>query len=72
MIKRFSRFFSALFFAMCSFFVVSANAALPQEIDGEELPRLAPMLENVTPAVVNIATEAVSYTHLTLPTILLE
>ncbi len=57
MIKRFSRFFSALFFAMCSFFVVSANAALPQEIDGEELPSLAPMLENVTPAVVNIATE---------------
>ena len=57
MIKRFSRFFSALFFAMCSFFVVSANGALPQEIDGEELPSLAPMLENVTPAVVNIATE---------------
>ena len=57
MIKRFSRFFSALFFAMCSFFVVSANAALPQEIDGEALPSLAPMLENVTPAVVNIATE---------------
>ena len=57
MIKRFSKFFSALFFAMCSFFVVSANAALPQEIDGEELPSLAPMLENVTPAVVNIATE---------------
>jgi len=42
---------------MCSFFVVSANAALPQEIDGEALPSLAPMLENVTPAVVNIATE---------------
>ncbi len=57
MTKRFSRFFSALFFAMCSFFVVSANGALPQEIDGEELPSLAPMLENVTPAVVNIATE---------------
>ena len=57
MTKRFSRFFSALFFAICSFFVVSANGALPQEIDGEELPSLAPMLENVTPAVVNIATE---------------
>ena len=57
MTKRFSRFFSALFFTMCSFFVVSANGALPQEIDGEELPSLAPMLENVTPAVVNIATE---------------
>ena len=57
MIKIFLGFFSALFFAMCSFFVVSANGALPQEIDGEELPSLAPMLENVTPAVVNIATE---------------
>jgi len=57
MIKRFSGFFSALFFAMCSFFAVSANGALPQKIDGEELPSLAPMLENVTPAVVNIATE---------------
>jgi len=57
MIKRFPGFFSALFFATCSFFAVSANAALPQEIDGKELPSLAPMLENVTPAVVNIATE---------------
>jgi Do/DeqQ family serine protease len=33
------------------------NAALPQAVDGEEMPSLAPMLENVTPAVVNIATE---------------
>jgi serine protease Do len=34
-----------------------ANAAIPQAVDGQELPSLAPMLENVTPAVVNIATE---------------
>lgn len=33
------------------------NAAMPLAIVGEELPSLAPMLENVTPAVVNIATE---------------
>jgi serine protease Do/serine protease DegQ len=36
----------------------SANAALPLLTpDGEEMPSLAPMLEEVTPAVVNIATE---------------
>ena len=33
------------------------NAALPSMLDGKELPSLAPMLEKVTPAVVNIATE---------------
>ena len=35
----------------------SAQAALPRAIDGQEVPSLAPMLEDVTPAVVNIATE---------------
>lgn len=34
-----------------------SDAALPLNADGKELPSLAPMLENVTPAVVNIATE---------------
>jgi serine protease Do/serine protease DegQ len=34
-----------------------ANAALPQSVNDQGLPSLAPMLENVTPAVVNIATE---------------
>lgn len=34
-----------------------AMAALPIAIDGKTLPSLAPMLEQVTPAVVNIATE---------------
>ena len=33
-----------------------ANAALPIALDGKPLPSLAPMLERVTPAVVNIAT----------------
>jgi serine protease Do/serine protease DegQ len=35
----------------------AAPAALPARVAGEELPSLAPMLEQVTPAVVNIATE---------------
>ncbi|RLA37654.1 MAG: serine endoprotease DegQ, partial [Gammaproteobacteria bacterium] len=33
-----------------------AEAALPVVVDGQPLPTLAPMLERVTPAVVNIAT----------------
>ena len=33
-----------------------ATAALPAAVDGELLPTLAPMLERVTPAVVNIST----------------
>ena len=36
---------------------LSAMAGLPPAIAGEALPSLAPMLENVTPAVVNIASE---------------
>ncbi len=35
----------------------TAAAALPQALDGQALPSLAPMLDKVTPAVVNIATE---------------
>jgi len=37
--------------------VAMAQAALPTVMGDKELPSLAPMLENVTPAVVNIATE---------------
>ena len=33
-----------------------AHALLPQAVDGEPLPSLAPMLENVLPTVVNIST----------------
>lgn len=49
--------------SMIAIFLVSflpaggAGAALPAGIGGEPLPSLAPMLEHVTPAVVNIATE---------------
>ncbi|HEX5513787.1 MAG TPA: serine endoprotease DegQ, partial [Gammaproteobacteria bacterium] len=35
-----------------------ATAHLPVTVDGQQLPSLAPMLENVTPAVVNIATKS--------------
>ncbi|MDH3637324.1 MAG: DegQ family serine endoprotease [Gammaproteobacteria bacterium] len=38
------------------FIMSSARAALPVAVDGDELPSLAPMLERVTPAVVNIST----------------
>ena len=53
MINTFPKFFSAVLFAVCSFLTVSANAVLPYG----GLPSLAPMLDDVTPAVVNIATE---------------
>ena len=33
------------------------QALMPAEVDGQAMPSLAPMLERVTPAVVNIATE---------------
>jgi serine protease DegQ len=35
-----------------------AGAALPVAVDGQALPSLAPMIERVTPAVVNIASKA--------------
>jgi serine protease DegQ len=35
----------------------AARAALPPAVDGNELPSLAPMIEKVTPAVVNIASK---------------
>ena len=45
------------FLVTFSFLAPAVNAALPQEINGKEMPTLAPMLEEITPAVVNIATE---------------
>ncbi|MDN3614049.1 Do family serine endopeptidase [Vibrio gallaecicus] len=36
---------------------IQATAALPLSVNGEQLPSLAPMLEQVTPAVVSIAVE---------------
>ena len=43
-----------LFIALCS--SGATSAALPVALDGKQLPSLAPMLQKVTPAVVNIAT----------------
>jgi Do/DeqQ family serine protease len=40
-----------------------ATAAMPAQIDGEPLPSLAPMLERVTPAVVNISTVSIVRTE---------
>jgi len=40
------------------FFAAATFAALPIAVDGEQLPTLAPMLEGVQDAVVNISTEA--------------
>ena len=38
--------------------ITTATAGLPASVGGELLPSLAPMLERVLPAVVNIATKA--------------
>ena len=39
--------------------ITSAQARLPVAVDGEELPTLAPMIEKVSPSVVNIATTSI-------------
>lgn len=57
MIDNFSRLFARLFLITFSLLAPVVNAALPVQVGDKELPSLAPMLENVTPAVVNIATE---------------
>ena len=57
MITRLSPiFFQSLLLALC-LLGPPARAALPPAVAGDPLPSLAPMLEQVTPAVVNIATE---------------
>ena len=55
MIHRLFRFF--IFVLTLS--AGSGHAALPALVNGEELPSLAPMLENVQPAIVNISTTTV-------------
>jgi serine protease Do/serine protease DegQ len=52
-----ARLFSRFFLISFSFIAPVVNAALPIQLDGKEMPSLAPMLENVTPGVVNVATE---------------
>lgn len=47
------RRFALLFLSLC---LSSVFAGLPDSVDGEPLPTLAPMLERTTPSVVNIST----------------
>ena len=55
---RFLRSFTALFAAASlAVFPLHAHAVLPSAVDGQPLPSLAPMLEKVTPAVVNISSK---------------
>jgi serine protease Do/serine protease DegQ len=44
-----------------------AWAALPVAVDGQQVPSLAPMLEKITPAVVNIATRGQTKRRIELP-----
>lgn len=53
-IKKYKNIFAAILF-LTGLASVS-HAMLPFSVDGQPLPTLAPMLEQVTPAVVNIAT----------------
>ncbi|PSW18479.1 serine endoprotease DegQ [Photobacterium sanctipauli] len=46
---------------------VTATAALPQTVNNQQLPSLAPMLEQVTPAVVSIAVEGKQVSKQRLP-----
>lgn len=55
-VKQFSHVFICLTFLM-GFLSAPSEATLPTEAVAKELPSLAPMLDEVTPAVVNIATE---------------
>lgn len=47
----------SLLWLLAAFLALPAPAALPLSADNKPLPSLAPMLQRVTPAVVNIATE---------------
>lgn len=58
MIKKPLLIFSALALSISSVIApVTATAALPISVDNQQLPSLAPMVEQVTPAVVSIAVE---------------
>ena len=57
---KLKQLFSAASMALVMTFSIphAAQAAFPAEINGKELPSLAPMLKNVIQGVVNIATES--------------
>ncbi len=52
----------SLYIYLCTLlFVATAQATLPAAVNGQPVPSLAPILEQVTPAVVNINTKSVQY-----------
>jgi serine protease DegQ len=56
--RRFLRSFACAFaVASIAALPICTHASLPPVVDGQPLPSLAPMLEKVTPAVVNISTK---------------
>ena len=48
-------------FILILFVAVTAKATLPIAVNGQPVPSLAPILEQVTPAVVNINTKSIQY-----------
>jgi serine protease Do/serine protease DegQ len=56
LIRRFGRGFGLIAVLLGSLMSTPGYAVLPQAVDGEPLPSLAPMLKEVLPAVVNIST----------------
>ena len=57
MFARLARRLAALSLVAAAATPLAGHAALPSTVDGQPLPSLAPMLEKVTPAVVNISTK---------------
>ncbi len=49
---------SSLMVLLLALWVHSVSAALPDQVSGQSLPTLAPMVKQVTPAVVNISTRS--------------
>ena len=57
MFVRLARRLAAFSFALLAATPLASHAGLPPSVNGQPLPSLAPMLEKVTPAVVNISTK---------------
>ena len=57
MIKELNRFRVLAVTLILTALSLMVYGAIPQRVDDQELPSLAPMLDRITPAVVNIATE---------------
>ncbi|MBV8159268.1 MAG: trypsin-like peptidase domain-containing protein, partial [Dyella sp.] len=57
MLARLARRWATLSLVAAAALPLAGHASLPPVVDGQPLPSLAPMLEKVTPAVVNISTK---------------